>query len=221
MFLYLVIIKQNIQILKLNSKKNSKLFIDNVYLLYFSSYNYNIKRKTEVLNILNNNKINCLFFNVKNLDISFDFINNIDTIQLTDSFILFPDKQNYKSQWKEEEESINNISKLLNKKRFIDNKIKNYQECNIKKFSIEDNYYKQFLDYFKNKTINDTILQHLGKFIHIYINSFGESESVPQIDLYLFVFEQINGNIDFNAKLGLIYIDDYENLYFLILKKIN
>ena len=72
--------------------------VDKVYLLYFSSYYYNEKRKTEVLNILNNNKINCLFFNVSNLDISFDFKNNIDDIQLTDSFILFPPQQDYNPQ---------------------------------------------------------------------------------------------------------------------------
>ena len=193
--------------------------VDKVYLLYFSSYYYNEKRKTEVLNILNNNKINCLFFNVSNLDISFDFKNNIDDIQLTDSFILFPPQQDYKPQWKEEEETINNISTLLSKKRFLVNKINDYKECKIKKNSFEENCYNQFLNYFKNQTISINILQHLGQFIQIYINSFGKTESLPQDDLYLFVFEMTNGSIDFNAKLGLIYIDDKENLIFFDIKE--
>ena len=190
--------------------------VDKVYLLYFSSYHYNEERETEVLNILNNNKINCLFFNVSNLHISFDFKNNIDDIQLTNSFILYPPQQDYKPQWKEEEEeTINDISTFLNKKRFIINKVKYYKECKIKKYSFEDNCYNQFIDYFKNQAININILQHLGKFIQIYINSFGKTESLPRGDLYLFVFELINnGSIDFNAKLGLIYIDDYEKLIF-------
>ena len=193
--------------------------IDKVYLLYFSSYHYNESRKREVLNILNKNKINCLFFNISNSDISFDFKHNIDDIQLTDSFILFPSQQNYKPQWKEEEVTINNISNLLNKKRYIDNKINDYKECKIKKYSIEDNYYQQFLNYFKNKEISDNILKHLDKFIQIYINSYGKTESLPQEDLYLLIFELINGNIDFNEKLGLIYINDYEEVIFFDIKE--
>ena len=204
---------------KAKFEEKFKTPVDKVYLLYFSSYYYNERRKTEVLNILNNNKINCLFFNVSNLDISFDFKNNIDDIQLTDSFILFPPQQDYKPQWEEEEETIDNISTFLNKKRFIVKKINDYKECKIKKYSFEDNLYNQFLNYFRNQTISNNILQHLGRFIQIYINSFGKTESLPQDDLYLFVFELINGSIDFNTKLGLIYIDDHEKLIFFDIKE--
>ena len=204
---------------KAKFEEKFKTPVDKVYLLYFSSYYYNERRKTEVLNILNNNKINCLFFNVCNLDISFDFKNNIDDIQLTDSFILFPPQQDYKPQWKEEEETIDNISTFLNKKRFIVKKINDYKEYKIKKYSFEDNLYNQFLNYFRNQTISNNILQHLGQFIQIYINSFGKTESLPQGDLYLFVFELINGSIDFNAKLGLTYIDHHEKLIFFDIKE--
>ena len=42
---------------KAKFEEKFKTPVDKVYLLYFSSYYYNERRKTEVLNILNNNKI--------------------------------------------------------------------------------------------------------------------------------------------------------------------
>ena len=195
--------------------------IEEIYLLYFSSYYYNQNNKNDILEILNKKKINCLFFNVSNTEISFDFENGIDCIELTDSFILFPCRQKYNPQWQKDKKiSSISISKFLNRKRFIDKKIKNYKENKTKKNGMEEVYYEQFLEYFgKKKLINDNIFQHLGKFIRIYINSFGESENLPLEDLYLFIFQQCIEGIDFSGKLGLVYIDDFKKIKFLDVTK--
>ena len=199
---------------KFEKRFNTK--IDKVYLLYFSSYHYNIKRKREVSKILKNNKLNCLFFNVENLDISFDFNDNINSIPLSDSFILYPNKQNYISQWNEEkEEASSTIPNFLNKKKFMTNKINYYNKCEIGKLSLEDIYYNKFIEYIRKfKLVNDDILKYLDKFIQIYINSFGKYEYIPNGDLYIFVFELNNGNINFNGKLGLVYIDNLDEINF-------
>ena len=202
-------------------KKTFKVPIEKVYLLYFSSYYYNQNNRHKVLDILNRRKINCLFFNVMNTEISFDFENNIDSIPLSDSFILFPNQQKYTSQWEEKEKTTNiYISTFLNKKRFIEKKIKNYRENkNKKNNSIEEIYYNKFFEYFsKNRLISNSIFQCLGEFINIYINSFGQSENIPYEDLYLFVFEHSIKGIDFSGKLGLIYIDNLNKIIFLDIK---
>ena len=199
---------------KFEKRFNTK--IDKVYLLYFSSYHYNIKRKREVLKILKNNKLTCLFFNVDNLDISFDFKNNINSIPLSDSFILYPNKQNYIPQWNEGNEELSSkIPNFLNKKKFMTNKINYYNKGEIGKFSLEDIYYEKFIEHIKKyKLINEDILQYFDKFIQIYINSFGKSEYIPDGDLYIFVFELNNVNINFNGKLGLVYIDNLDEITF-------
>ena len=204
---------------KYNEKfeKKFKTKIEKVYLLYFSSYYFNIKRKIEVFKILNRNRIKCLFFNTENSQISFNFINNIESIQLDNSFILFPEK-NYNFQFeKVKEENLNKISTFLNKKKFMSNKKRRYAEGKIEKFSIEDTYYEKFIDYFrKDKSkLNSDITKHLDKFIQIYINSFGNSEYIPNDDLYIFVFELSNGNINFNGKLGLVYVDNFDDIKFI------
>ena len=109
----------------------------------------------------------------------------------------------------------------MNKKKLISNKIDYYNERSIEKFSTEDSYYEKFIDYFrKNKSkLNIEISSHLDKFFQIYINSFGKSENIPEDDLYIFVFELNNGNIDFNGKLGLVYVDDFNNIKFYDINK--
>ena len=183
--------------------------IEKVYLLYLSSYYYNIKRKADVFRILNKNKITCLFFNTENSQISFDFINNIENISLNNSFIIFPEEKN--------EQSLNKISTFLNKKKFISNKIRHYTDGKIEKYSIEDTYYEKFIDYFRinESKLNREILKHLDKFVQIYINSFGNTEYIPNEDLYIFVFELYNGNINFNGKLGFIYVDSLNDIKFI------
>ena len=208
---------------KFNAKfeEKFKIKIEKVYLLYFSSYYYNIKRKADVFKILNKNRINCLFFNTENSEISFDFKNNIESIPLDNSFILFPE-ENYSFQIEiVKEESSNKISSFLNKKKFMSNKIKHYTEGKIKKFSIEYTYYEKFIDYLrKDKSkLNSEISKNLDKFIQIYINSFGKSEYIPNEDLYIFVFELNNGNINFNGKLGLVYVDNLDDIKFIDINK--
>ena len=99
----------------------------------------------------------------------------------------------------------------------MSNKIKHYTEGKIKKFSIEYTYYEKFIDYLrKDKSkLNSEISKNLDKFIQIYINSFGKSEYIPNEDLYIFVFELNNGNINFNGKLGLVYVDNFDDIKFI------
>lgn len=198
-------------------EKKFNVKIEKVYLLYFSSYKYNENNKKKVLKLLNKNQINCLFFNEKNMEISFDFQNNIDEIHLDNSFILFPEVQDYKSQWEGNKDNapVSQISQFLRIKTFKKHKEEQYKNSK-KKLPIEDSYYEKFFNYFqKEKLISDDIFYHLGKFNQIYFNSFGYSELVPELDLYLFLFENSYDGINFNGKLGLIYVDDDNKMKFL------
>ena len=65
--------------------------INKVYLLYISSEEYNIDRKKTVKNILDNYKINCLFYSVSRGVFSFDFENLIRNLECDDSFMILPE----------------------------------------------------------------------------------------------------------------------------------
>ena len=66
--------------------------------MYISSEEYNIDRKKTVKNILDNYKINCLFYSVSRGVFSFDFENLIRNLECDDSFMILPEIKPYKSQ---------------------------------------------------------------------------------------------------------------------------
>ena len=55
--------------------------LKNIYLLYISSEEYNIENSSEVFNLLEVNEINCLFYSVKKLTFSYDFIYEVDVLE--------------------------------------------------------------------------------------------------------------------------------------------
>ena len=183
--------------------KNFKHFfnddnVENVYLLYISSEEFNNKRKPSVINLLSKNQINCLFYSVSNRSFSFNFKDKIKDIECTDSFLLLPEIKNYVSQDIDKEKN-NSKKNCVSEDEiiFLNKKIrKNYDKDKI-------------YDSLKNFVRTQTIGISLGKLIKI------ESFSDEQIKMnkrkeYVIIFslkDDDDSVIDSNKPIGLIYYD--------------
>ena len=217
--------KKDAEKVKKQFEKQFSSEIKAIYFLYISSYQYNIKRQLDVLKCLQNNKINCIFFDFENNILSFDFKNLLTDIKLDESYIIYPysKERKYIAQWEEKpikSESNNIWNILFNKKRYTNYRINKYEkEENIDDFKkiLYQNFLKLIKEY---NNLDDDLVSHLGVFFEFYLDSFGGSISIPDFSIYIFVFKTldlINKNdppIDESKGLGLIYVKDEKIVFF-------
>ena len=91
-------VKSSLDVLNNFKKVIDDKNIQNVYLLYISSEEYNIKKKKTVKSLLEKNEINCLFYSVKDDKFSFNFEKKVHDLECEDSFLLYPKFGTYKKQ---------------------------------------------------------------------------------------------------------------------------
>ena len=83
----------------LNAFNNiTKEDVKNVYLLFISSMEYNNNNRNRAVNILENKRINCLFFSVNDRYFTDNFLNKTYEIIGTDSNMIIPDSTKYTKQ---------------------------------------------------------------------------------------------------------------------------
>jgi len=186
-----------------NTKEDAK----KVYILFMSSVEFNYKNRDNVINKLENYKINCIFYSIIYDIFTLDFYNYIDEIQCNDSFMIIPniksyepqkalDNQNFEIKTKLEEEKCNKDIILLKKR-------------NMKSFSLKE-MRNQIIQYIKkSKLINEDIIKHLGSFKEM--NRYLEIEEfeIDKITEYVLIFYlDDSGKFNNEKNLGLIYYDD-------------
>ena len=172
--------------------------IENVYLLYISSVEFNYKKKASVINLLAKNQINCLFYSVSNKYFSFNFEDKIKDIECTDSFLLLPEMKNYISQDIKKEKSNS-------KRNFISEDEIIFLNKKIKKNYDKDKIFDSLVNYIRNQTIGFS----MGRLIKV------ESFSDEQIKMnkrkeYIVIFslkDEDDSMIDFNKPVGIIYYE--------------
>ena len=175
--------------------------IENVYLLYISSVEYNTTRRKHVSSILEKYEINCLFYSVADDYFSFNFQEQINELKCEDSYMILPEIKNYiKQDIKIEDnqkklDSKNEIKFLCNKTRKSYNMNKIYESL------------KEFLSTKK-------IAFKIGELIRIdYF--IVEEIKIDKNKKYLVLFYLENEDdslIDFTKPIGLIFYEK-ENLY--------
>ena len=174
--------------------------IENVYLLYISSVEYNTIKKKHVSNLLKKNEINCLFYSVSDDYFSFNFQEKINELKCEDSYMILPEIKKYKIQGIKLEDNRNleseNEIKLLCKKfrRFYDN----------------DKIYESL----KNFLLTKKIKFQMGKLIQIDYFTV-EEININKNKKYIVLFYLENEDdslIDFTKPIGLIFYEK-ENLY--------
>jgi len=211
-----------------SSKKISNLFlnkfnikINNIYFLYITSYEYNIKNE-ELLDILNKNELNCLFYSVENNIFSFilfknRFLDPIDNLKCEDSFRLFPEAK-YTNIIKNRLEYFAPTSGFLKKNKYIYKPLD--KDINTKMIFDHKEEYKNFIFFINKECIIDNKLKKkLGPFRNFYYYSFGEYyESDFKEYIYFLVFslkKKGEGKCGINLKedVGLMYYKGEDECY--------
>ena len=209
-------------------KDKFEVNINKIYFLYISSYEYNINRKEDVLKCLNSKQINCIFYSIFEKIASFNFKDSIIDIPLNDSYIIYPYAKNrvYLKQWEEKhimKENKNLWNSFLNKKHFQEHNIKNYKNAN----QINDYrriLYEKFLKIIKKEySLISDFFDHFGMFFKFYFESYGESITIYDYDIYIFVFKtkamSYITEIDESKDLGIIYSFENKICFFDIKNK--
>ena len=80
----------------LNKLTNENL--GEVYLLFISSIYYNYDIREKVVNTLSKQRINCIFYSLKKDSFYFNFKDNINEIELINSYMLIPSSKFYTNQ---------------------------------------------------------------------------------------------------------------------------
>ena len=216
----------------LETKFNIK--IESAYMLYVSSYLYNQTRKNEVLKVLSNKNINCIFYDVNNKKFSFDFINNFNDIPLNNSFLIYPQnnkiKYPYFKQYSQnifdENENHFNIY-YIGKKRFVNNQKKDIDFDKIPNNSPIKKLYSEFFNFISQSGLDNELKNKLKDFIFINFLCFENGFIItPKYSTYYFLFKIKNDiinsdeiTIDFSKDLCLIYKDNNNHIIYFNLKK--
>ena len=174
--------------------------ITDVYLLYISSEDYNLKRKKAVSNLLNKNQITCLFYSVENDRFTFDFEKKIENLDYNDSFMLLPKVNIFVPQ------QINLHDEKKSKKISEEKKEILLGKKAVKNFD-KDKIYGTLKEFFIDKKINFTF----GKIEEIgFVNNNFKLE-IDREENYVAIFslkEDDDSTVDLKKQIGLIY---YEN----------
>ena len=184
--------------------------INKVYLLYISSEEYNIDRKKTVKNILDNYKINCLFYSVSRGVFSFDFENLIRNLECDDSFMILPEIKPYKSQNIKFE--FENKEKQKNTK---DNN-RNLLGKKINKIYDEGKIYEELKNYLeKNLNISLGEMEEMGYIINDFNKEVGKKSFIAIFSLKT----DDESSIDFESPIGVNYIEKKKDINLEVTKK--
>ena len=218
--------------------------IKGVYLLYISSIYYNYDIRADVVKKLANKDINSLFYSLSLDKFYYNFVGNINDIQLKNSLLVYPEAKVYDKQIAYQNIDFENIPGIYKKYNINDiknkNRKKNKNEGNkkmIKKVSKEE---KENIYFLRKKTLreeddlkkvfNDLIsyIKNISKFNNKFIiNTLGplisiENYSNYEINMkteYAFLFYLNNNNeLVKDKKIGLI-IENKGNEFYVDLKE--
>ena len=203
-------------------KEKFGIELKNIYLLYITSYEYNIGN-SNIINILTKNKINCLFYSVQNNIFSFDFAFNklffpITHLKCENEFRLIPESK-YSNLL------ANYQDKILKKSFELPKKFKYNYNIFDKDINLNMNFdlreeYKTFIHYInKDIIIDNNLRERLGPFGDFFYYCFGEhhDETINDIKYYLvFSLKKKNENscqINYDKKIGLMYYNGEKECY--------
>jgi len=184
--------KNKVKIIK-DTLQKFNIDIEKIYILYVSSVEYN--DKDNAFNILNNRKVNCLFYNITSDYFTSNFKNNI-TDYKTLSGQIYPKEEEYISQNYEKGKRFN---------QSLTATLKRLQE-DRKKLMIAalEKEYRDFIDFLHLKGVNSSLMKHFGRF---YNKQMAPVEfPILTFNFYSIFFKpKISKEIDYTKDLYLEY----------------
>ena len=218
------------------SKKINNLFkekfdieLKNIYLLYITSYEYNIQN-SNLISILNKNQLNCLFYSVQNNIFSFDFAFDklffpINHLKCENEFRLIPESKYSNLLENYQDKILKKSFKLPKKFKYNYNVFDKNINLNMK-FDLKEEY-KTFIHHInKDFIIDNKLRERLGPFGDFFYYCFGEHHDNTLNDIkYYLVFslkekDKDSCQINYDEKIGLMYYNGDEECY-LNLKNLN
>ena len=195
-------------------KKNLKIDLEKIYILYISTVEYNNRYSFE---ILNKNKINCLFYNVTNDYFTINFKDKIFNFIPSESCEIYPNSEQFFPQIYSKIDRLNEIVDSMG------NLIKEEKPINISNQANLDMYNK-FIDYLKQMHVKNDLIKHLGEFItNIFNNYFIRQKITDKKYLLFFKVKEVNEKekeIDFSNDMILAYEIESKVIYYDIQKNV-
>lgn len=195
-------------------KKNLKIDLEKIYILYISTVEFNNRYSFE---ILNKNKINCLFYNVANDYFTTNFKDKIFNFIPSESCEIYPNSEQFFPQIYSKIDRLNEIVDSMG------NLIKEEKPINISNQANLDMYNK-FIDYLKQMQVKNDLIKHLGEFItDIFNNYFIRQIIMDKKYLLFFKVKEVNEKekeIDFSNDMILAYEIESKMIYYDIQKNV-
>ena len=188
--------------------------LKNIYLLYISSEEYNIDNSSEVFDLLEKNEINCLFYSVKKMIFSYDFIYKVDFLENKECYKINDNKKfiyrnQIMSQLYEMDSQL--IGKKINNPK--DKEYRNLQKI-FKKLDnsrLEKMQHMKFIDYLEKENVFQfNINDYFGSFA-FYNTNYEEMNSYfnKPIQTYFVNCDLENKEINFKKDIGIIFPSPY------------
>ena len=201
--------------------------LKNIYLLYISSEEYNIENSSEVFNLLEVNEINCLFYSVKKLTFSYDFIYEVDVLENKECYKINDNKNfNYRNQIMSQLYEMDSkfIGKKINNPN--DKEYGNLQKV-FKKLgnsSLEKKEHMKFIDYIEKENVFQFKINDCFGSFAFYNTNYEEMNSYFKKPIQAYYVNCVleNNEINFRKDIGIIFPSPYNQtkIYFDIkLKK--
>lgn len=201
---------------KITFKNIFGINLTNIYLLYISSFEYNKDNSSRVFAILEKNKINCLFYSVKKMNFTYDFIYEIETLESREGFIKSNNKNfNYMNQINSQmyEEDSKYIGKKTNHPK--DEDYKNFQKilANLKESDLEKKEHMKLINYLVNENVfTFNPKEFFGDFA-FYTTNYNSMifYKTMTIQAYYVHCELLGKEINYEKKIGIIFPNIYNN----------
>ena len=195
-------------------KKNLKIDLEKIYILYISTVEFNNRNSFE---ILNKKKINCLFYNVTNDYFTTNHRDKIFNFIPSESCEIYPNSEHFFPQIYCK---IDRVNEILDSMRDLIDEEKPINKSNKSNFVM----YNKFIDYLKQKQVKNDLIKHLGEFITNIFNNYSIRQKIMD-KKYLLFFKVKEENekekeIDFSNDMILFYEIDSKSIYYDIQKNV-
>jgi len=191
-------------------RKNLKIDLNRIYILYISTVEYNSRYSFD---LLKNRQINCLFYNITNDYFTSNYVDKIFNFKPSESCEIYPNSEQFLPQIYSK---IDRINEMINS---MGNLVDEEKSININNQANLDMYNK-FIDYLKQKQVKNDLIKHLGEFITKIFNNYIIRQIVMDKKYLLFFKVKKEEEIDFTNDMILVYEIKGKTIYYDIQKNV-
>ena len=188
---------------------NFGIDLKNIYILYISTVEYNSKYSFD---ILNNKKINCLFYSVTKDYFTTNFKDIIFNFEPTESCQIYPYSDKFSGQNYSKRNKLQDLFLSITS-------IEHKEQIPHKRNQANFEEYNNFIKFLKAKQINNDLINHLGEFYTNISNDYSVAQILFNKQYILFCKVNNNKEIDYSKSMILVYEEDNILIYYDLEKK--